>query len=59
VKVARFHSPGDIRIEDAAEPDAGPGEVKLRVRNCSTHIRPPRVMGHEIAGEGGGRTSRS
>jgi L-iditol 2-dehydrogenase len=64
VKVARFHSPGDIRIEDAAEPAPGPGEVKIRVRNCSAcgtdvkiskhghhHIRPPRVMGHEIAGE--------
>lgn len=64
MKVARFHAPGDIRIEDAPEPTAGPGEVKIRVRNCSTcgtdakiyrfghhHIRPPRVMGHEIAGE--------
>jgi L-iditol 2-dehydrogenase len=64
VKVARFHSPGDIRIEDAPEPVPGPGDVKIRVRNCSTcgtdvkiskhghhHIRPPRVMGHEIAGE--------
>ncbi len=64
MKVARFHAPGDIRIEDAPEPVAGPGEVKIRVRNCSTcgtdakiykfghhHIRPPRVMGHEIAGE--------
>jgi L-iditol 2-dehydrogenase len=64
VKVARFHAPGDIRIEDAPEPVPGPGEVKIKVRNCSTcgtdvkifkhghhHIRPPRVMGHEIAGE--------
>lgn len=64
MKVARFHAPGDIRIEDAPEPVAGPGEVKIRVRACSTcgtdakilrhghhHIRPPRVMGHEIAGE--------
>ncbi|MFB9631989.1 zinc-dependent dehydrogenase [Nonomuraea helvata] len=64
MKVARFHAPGDIRIEDAPEPVAGPGELKIRVRNCSTcgtdakilkfghhHIRPPRVMGHEIAGE--------
>ena len=64
MKVARFHAPGDIRIEDAPEPVAGPGEVKIRVRNCSTcgtdvkisklghhHIGPPRVMGHEIAGE--------
>ncbi|GII42244.1 zinc-dependent dehydrogenase [Planotetraspora phitsanulokensis] len=64
MKVARFHAPGDIRIEDVPEPVAGPGDVKIRVRNCSTcgtdvkifkfghhHIRPPRVMGHEIAGE--------
>jgi L-iditol 2-dehydrogenase len=64
VKVARFHAPGDIRAEDAPEPEPGPGDVKIRVRNCSTcgtdvkifrfghhHIRPPRVMGHEIAGE--------
>ncbi|MEU4222998.1 zinc-dependent dehydrogenase [Nonomuraea sp. NPDC026600] len=64
MKVARFHAPGDIRVEDAPEPVAGPGELKIRVRNCSTcgtdvkifkhghhHIRPPRVMGHEIAGE--------
>jgi L-iditol 2-dehydrogenase len=64
MKVARFHAPGDIRVEDAPEPQAGPGEVKIRVRNCSTcgtdvkifrfghhHIRPPRVMGHEVAGE--------
>jgi L-iditol 2-dehydrogenase len=64
MKVARFHSPGDIRVEDAVEPVPGPGEVKISVRNCSTcgtdlkifkhghhHIRPPRVMGHEIAGE--------
>ncbi|MFG2005532.1 zinc-dependent dehydrogenase [Spirillospora sp. NPDC048911] len=64
MKVARFYAPGDIRLEDSAEPEPGPGELKLRVRNCSTcgtdvkisrfghhHIAPPRVMGHEIAGE--------
>jgi L-iditol 2-dehydrogenase len=64
MKVVRFHAPGDVRIEDSPEPVPGPGEVKLRVRNCSTcgtdvkiyrfghhHIVPPRVMGHEIAGE--------
>ncbi|MFC3998351.1 zinc-dependent dehydrogenase [Nocardiopsis sediminis] len=64
MKVARFYAPGDIRIEQAEEPQAGPGELKLRVRNCSTcgtdakihrhghhHIAPPRVIGHEIAGE--------
>jgi len=64
MKVVRFHAPGDVRIEDIDEPTPGPGEVKIRVRNCSTcgtdvkifkfghhHIVPPRVMGHEIAGD--------
>src|SRR3954470_2366343 len=64
MQVARFHAPGDVRIEDAPEPSPGPGDVKIRVRACSTcgtdvkilnfghhHIVPPRVMGHEIAGE--------
>jgi L-iditol 2-dehydrogenase len=64
VKVLTFHAPGDVRIEDAPEPTPGPADVKIRVRACSTcgtdvkiynhghhHIVPPRVMGHEIAGE--------
>jgi L-iditol 2-dehydrogenase len=64
MKVVRYYAPGDVRVEDAPEPQAGPGEVKIRVRNCSTcgtdlkiyryghhRIEPPRVMGHEIAGE--------
>jgi L-iditol 2-dehydrogenase len=64
VKVVRFHAPGDVRVEDAPEPSPAPDEVKVRVVNCSTcgtdvkifrfghhHIVPPRVMGHEIAGE--------
>jgi L-iditol 2-dehydrogenase len=64
MKVARFYAPGDVRIEDADEPVAGPGELKLRIHACSTcgtdvkifrfghhHIVPPRVIGHEIAGE--------
>jgi L-iditol 2-dehydrogenase len=64
MRVARFHAPEDIRIEDAPEPSPGPGDVKIRVRACSTcgtdvkisrfghqNITPPRVMGHEIAGE--------
>lgn len=64
MRVARFYAPGDIRLEDAPEPRPGPGDLKLRVRNCSTcgtdvkisrhghpHIVPPRVLGHEIAGE--------
>jgi L-iditol 2-dehydrogenase len=62
--MVRFHAPGDVRIDDVDEPMPGPGDVKLRVRNCSTcgtdvkisrfghhHIVPPRGMGHEVAGE--------
>jgi L-iditol 2-dehydrogenase len=64
MKVARFYAPGDIRLEEAPEPNPGPDEVKIRVRQCSTcgtdvkifnhghhHLVPPRVIGHEIAGE--------
>jgi L-iditol 2-dehydrogenase len=64
MRVLRFHAPGDVRLEDAPEPTPGPREVKIRVRACSTcgtdvkitkfghhHIHPPRVMGHELAGE--------
>ncbi|HEY2948312.1 MAG TPA: zinc-dependent dehydrogenase [Micromonosporaceae bacterium] len=64
MRVVRFHAPGDVRIEEVAEPAPSPGDVMIRVRACSTcgtdvkiskfghhHIVPPRVMGHEIAGE--------
>ena len=64
MRAARFYAPGDIRLEDVPEPEAGPGDIVLRVRNCSTcgtdvkisrhghhHIVPPRTLGHEIAGE--------
>jgi len=64
VKALKFHAPGDLRLEQLAEPEAGPGEVKIRVRACSMcgtdvkisrsghpNMTPPQVMGHEIAGE--------
>jgi L-iditol 2-dehydrogenase len=64
VKGAVFYAPGDVRLEEVPEPTAGPGEVKLRIRNCSTcgtdvkifnnghqNMDPPQIMGHEIAGE--------
>jgi L-iditol 2-dehydrogenase len=64
VKVARYYAPGDIRLEQLPEPDVAAGELKLRVRACSTcgtdvkisrsghpNMTPPQVMGHEIAGE--------
>ena len=64
MKVARLYAPGDLRIEDAPVPEAGPGDIVIRVRSCATcgtdakvfrhghhHISLPRVLGHEIAGE--------
>jgi L-iditol 2-dehydrogenase len=64
VKAATFYAPGDIRLEEVDEPTAGPHELKLRVRNCSTcgtdvkivrsghpNMSAPQIMGHEIAGE--------
>jgi L-iditol 2-dehydrogenase len=64
MKVARYYAPEDLRIEEASVPEPGPGELLLKVRNCATcgtdvkiyyhghhHIRPPRVIGHEVAGE--------
>jgi len=64
VKVARLYAPGDLRVEDLPVPEAGPGDLIIRVRTCSTcgtdakifrfghhHISLPRVLGHEVAGE--------
>jgi len=64
VRVARLHAPGDLRLEEIPVPEAGPGELTIRVRSCSTcgtdakifrhghhHISLPRVLGHEVAGE--------
>ena len=64
MRVVRFYAPRDVRVEDAPEPAAGPGDLVIRVRNCSIcgtdakiwgsghpDLRPPRVLGHEVAGE--------
>src|SRR4026209_28925 len=64
MKALRYYAPEDVRIEDVPEPECGPDEVKLKVRNCSTcgtdvkifhnghqNLSPPRTIGHEIAGE--------
>jgi len=64
MKVLRFYAPGDVRLEEAPVPQISADEVLLRVKNCSTcgtdvkifhnghqNITPPRVMGHEVAGE--------
>jgi L-iditol 2-dehydrogenase len=54
---------GHIEVRDIAEPQPGPGEVKIQIRAagiCGTDIhiykdefrsRPPVVLGHEVAGE--------
>lgn len=64
MRAATYYAPGDIRLEQIPEPDVAPGEIKVRVRACSTcgtdvkisrsghpNMTPPQVMGHEIAGE--------
>ena len=64
MKALKFYAPGDIRLEQIAEPDVAPGEIKIRVRACSMcgtdvkisrsghpNMSAPQVMGHEIAGE--------
>ncbi|TPW71002.1 zinc-dependent dehydrogenase [Schumannella sp. 10F1B-5-1] len=64
MRVARFHAPGDIRLETDPDPVASDDEVVIRVRACSTcgtdvkisrsghpNMSAPQVMGHEIAGE--------
>jgi L-iditol 2-dehydrogenase len=64
MRVVRFYAPRDVRVESAPEPAAGPGELVIRVRNCSVcgtdakiwrsghpNLSPPRVLGHEVAGE--------
>ena len=64
MKALRFYAPEDLRLEEVPEPECGPREVKLRVKNCSTcgtdvkiqrnghqNLTPPRTIGHEIAGE--------
>jgi len=66
VKVARLHAPGDIRLYDEAEPEAGPEDELIRVTAvglCGSDrhwfieggigdavLSRPLVLGHEIAG---------
>ncbi|WP_028478512.1 zinc-dependent dehydrogenase [Nocardia sp. CNY236] len=64
MKALRYYAPEDVRLEEIPEPECGPDEIKLRVRNCSTcgtdvkifynghqNLTPPRTIGHEITGE--------
>ncbi len=60
MRVARFHDFGDIRVEQSARPEPGPGDILVRTRACgicSGDIMPwymrrkaPLVLGHEPVG---------
>jgi L-iditol 2-dehydrogenase len=61
MKVIRFHAPGDVRVEDAPDPVPGPGDVKIRVRSCSTcgtDVKIFRFGHHHIVPATGFRSSR-
>jgi len=62
MRAAVYHGPGDVRVEEMPAPQPGPGEVVVKVLSCGlcgtdlakyAHrlVRPPAVLGHEIAGE--------
>jgi L-iditol 2-dehydrogenase len=65
MKAALLQGPQDLRLTDVATPEAGPGELVLRVRAatvCGTDLRIltgrktkgvrfPSIIGHEFAGE--------
>ena len=62
MRAAVLHARGDLRIEDRAVPEPGPGEVVVRVTVCGVCgtdavefdrgllSEPPVVLGHEFAG---------
>src|SRR5437868_13431590 len=60
MRVARSYGPGDVRIEEADDPDPGPGEVVCDVLACGVCAsdvtdwyvadRLPAVLGHEPVG---------
>ena len=66
MQAAIFYAPGDVRFEDIAIPEPGPGEVLVRIRRaltCGTDLktyrrghptimqRVPTPFGHEFAGD--------
>ncbi|MBV9417575.1 MAG: alcohol dehydrogenase catalytic domain-containing protein [Solirubrobacterales bacterium] len=60
MRVARSFAPGDVRIEEAPDPEPGPGEVVCDVLACGVcasdvtdwYVAPrlPAVLGHELVG---------
>jgi len=61
MKCARYYGAGDIRIEEMPVPEAGPGELLVRIKAsgiCGSDVmhwyragRGPVVLGHETSGE--------
>ncbi|GLW61905.1 alcohol dehydrogenase [Actinomadura rubrobrunea] len=66
MKAARFHGPGDVRLDEVETPALQDGDVLVRVRAasiCGTDLRilehghfkipegRPRVLGHEVSGD--------
>jgi len=65
MKVQVFHGPGDLRFEERAVPEPGPGEIVVRIDaalTCGTDVKVlrrghpvmipyvPTAFGHEFAG---------
>lgn len=65
MKAAVFYAPRDIRVETVDKPEAGVGEIVIKVKACGicgsdlhvyktgvfSSFGTPRVMGHEFSGE--------
>jgi L-iditol 2-dehydrogenase len=64
MKAALYSGPQDLKIIDIPTPEAGDNEILIRVHSCATcgtdakiynhghpRLKPPQIIGHEIAGE--------
>jgi len=64
MRAAMFYGPGDVRVESVPIPEAGPGELVVRVKTATTcgtdvkafvrgypNLTPPTPFGHELAGD--------
>jgi L-iditol 2-dehydrogenase len=61
MRAAVYRGPGHVELEDVPVPEAGRGEVLIRVAACGIcgtdvkkiqhgFVRPPQILGHEVAG---------
>ncbi len=63
MKAAIFYGPGNIKVEEVKRPKPSPGEVLIQVKACAicgtdvriysygqANVKPPHIIGHEIAG---------